>query len=76
LVLASYSKCSEWRVDEADGLINLFSLALRDKPELSLNCQYEVTKAIFNPFQPNLVIGASYSGYILMWDIRAKSTPI
>jgi dynein intermediate chain, cytosolic len=35
-----------------------------------------VTKAIFNPFQPNIVIGATYSGYIVQWDIRAKSTPV
>jgi dynein intermediate chain len=35
-----------------------------------------VTKAIFNPFQPNIVIGATYSGYILQWDIRAKTQPV
>ena len=28
LLLASYSKCNEWRMDEADGLIHLYSLSL------------------------------------------------
>ena len=76
LLLVSYSKCKEWRVDEADGLIHLHSLALRNKPEVTLSCQYEVTKAMFNPFNPNVVLGASYSGYVMMWDIRAKTTPV
>ena len=72
-MLASYSKCNEWKVDEPDGYINIFSTSLRKRPEITLTSQYEVTKAIFNPFQPNIVIGATYSGYILQWDIRAKT---
>jgi hypothetical protein len=28
LLLASYSKCNEWSMDEADGLIHLYSLSL------------------------------------------------
>lgn len=28
LMLASYSKCNEWSMDEADGLIHLYSLSL------------------------------------------------
>jgi WD40 repeat protein len=74
--MATYSKSREWKVDEADGLINLYSLSLRSRPESTLISQYEITKAIFNPFQPSIVIGATTSGYILQWDIRAKSLPI
>lgn len=74
--MCSYSKCTEWKVDEPDGMINLYSMSLRKRPEATLISQYEVTKAIFNPFQPNVVIGATYSGYILQWDIRAKQLPV
>lgn len=28
LLLASYSKCNEWSMDEADGLIHLYSISL------------------------------------------------
>ncbi len=63
--MASYSRCNEWKVDEPDGYINLFSMALRKRPELTLTCQYEVTAATFNKYQPNVVIGATYSGYLL-----------
>lgn len=30
---------------------------------------------MFNPFQPNIVIGATQSGYIVQWDIKKKTTP-
>jgi len=55
-------------------MIDIFSLNLRETPEMTLNCQYEVTKAMFHPFQPNIVIGATFSGYILKWDIRVNKT--
>lgn len=76
LLMVSYSKCSEFRYDEPDGLVNIFSLNLKSRPEISLTCQNEVTKAIFNPHQPNCVIGATQSGFIVQWDIRAKTTPV
>ena len=31
---------------------------------------------MFNPFQPNIVIGATKSGYIVQWNIREKQTPV
>ena len=49
---------------------------MQGRPEFTLNCQYEVTKAIFNPHDPNVIIGATMTGYLLMWDIRAKKDPI
>ena len=76
LLLVSYSKCSEYRYDEPDGLVNIFSLARKNQPEKTLTCQNEVTKAMFNPFQPNIVIGSTSSGYIVQWDTRAKNTPV
>jgi len=57
-------------------MINLFSTSLRKRPEATLISQYEITKAIFNPFSPHIVVGATASGYILQWDIRAKQLPI
>lgn len=63
-------------MDEPDGFIDIFALSVPGKPELTLNCQYEIVKAIFNPHNPNIVIGATMSGYLLEWDIRAKKEPI
>jgi hypothetical protein len=38
LLLVSYSKCSEFRYDEPDGLVNIFSLSLKNRPEHTLTC--------------------------------------
>lgn len=75
-MLASYSKSREWNMEDPDGMIDIFSLSLQGRPELTLNCQYEITKAMFNPQLPNIVIGASMAGYLLLWDIRAKKDPV
>ena len=76
LFLASYSRLKEWSLDEADGLINIYSLAMQTRPELTLNCQYEVTKAMFNPHDANTNIGSTSNGQILVWDVRAKKEPV
>jgi len=31
---------------------------------------------MFSPFHPNLVIGGSYSGQIVLWDTRARDLPV
>jgi len=48
--MCTYSKCREFQPNESDGMINLFSMSLRKRPEATLISQYEITKAIFNPF--------------------------
>lgn len=36
MLLCSYSKYNEYKVDEPDGCINIFSLSLRKRPEITL----------------------------------------
>lgn len=38
--------------------------------------QSDILSASFSPFQPNLIVGGSYSGQILLWDTRARSHPV
>ena len=76
LLLVSYSKGEESVLGEQDGLVNIWATTLRTRPECSLVCQSEVTKAINHPYRPNEVIGGTYSGYVVLWDIRAKRTPV
>ena len=63
-------------MDEPDGLIDIFSVNMQGRPELTLNGQCEITKAMFNPHNPNIVIASTMAGYLLEWDIRAKKEPI
>ena len=38
LLMVSYSKCTEYRYDEPDGLVNIFSTNLKTRPEITLTC--------------------------------------
>lgn len=76
LLLASYVGTSQSVNQGPRGLVCVWSLALNTRPEFVLNCQSPVTIASFNRFDHNLVIGGTYSGQIVVWDLRAKSQPI
>lgn len=76
ILLAGYSKSEESNVNDPHGLLLIWSLALRKKPEFQFVCQSELTTAIFHPFNPKLMIGATYTGQILIWDTRGKSLPV
>ena len=59
LVLVSYNKGEETNVGEKDGLVNVWAVTLRTRPEYSLVCQSEVTKVISHPYRPNLIMGGT-----------------
>lgn len=75
LVVASYSR-SEQGGDTPDGLVLVWNIHLLDRPEFVFEAQTDVLSAVFSPFHPNLVIGGTYSGQILIWDTRAKQLPV
>ncbi|TPX60827.1 hypothetical protein PhCBS80983_g01515 [Powellomyces hirtus] len=75
LLLASYSK-NQATVTEADGSVLIWNLHLRERPEYIFQSQSDVTVATFSDFHPNFVIGGTYSGQIVIWDMRAKSRPV
>ena len=46
-------------------------------PECIFHCHSTVTSAIFPQFHPNLVLGGTYSGQVVLWDNRVpKRTPV
>lgn len=59
-----------------DGVVLLWSTHLRDEPEFVFTAQSTVLTAAFDPFTPNLVLGGTYSGQVVVWDMRAKSVPV
>ncbi|POW19433.1 hypothetical protein PSHT_04701 [Puccinia striiformis] len=76
LSLASYNK-NPSGINEPDGLVCVWNLHLLDRPEYTFHSQSDVLSATFSPFHPNLVIGGTYSGQILIWDIRhRKQLPV
>ncbi len=73
LLLASYEGSSL----DPDGVVVWNSNFKCDTPEYVFNCSSWITSCCFANFHPNLVIGGTNSGQIVMWDNRSnKRTPV
>ncbi|KAM3565440.1 hypothetical protein ARSEF4850_001394 [Beauveria asiatica] len=75
LLLASYTK-NPTAPHEPDGLVQVWNTHMHDRPEYVFTAQSDILTAKFSPYHPNLIIGGSYSGQVLLWDTRAKSAPV
>jgi dynein intermediate chain, cytosolic len=75
LLLASYTK-NPTAPHDPDGLVQVWNMHLHDRPEFIFHAQSDVLTAKFSPFHPNLIVGGSYSGQVLLWDTRAKAAPV
>eukprot|EP00923_Selenidium_pygospionis_P053245 GHVN01092244.1.p1 GENE.GHVN01092244.1~~GHVN01092244.1.p1 ORF type:complete len:671 (+),score=141.94 GHVN01092244.1:79-2013(+) len=76
LFLCSYGQKQNASLTDPDGLVALWSLGLTTRPEYIFTCQSPVCTATFHRFQPHVIIGATYTGSILVWDTRAKMSPV
>ncbi|GAA5873756.1 hypothetical protein JCM16303_002578 [Sporobolomyces ruberrimus] len=72
LFVAAYNK-NPMAVNEPDGIVAVWNLHLLERPEFVFHAQSDVLSICFSPFHPNLVIGGTYSGQILLWDTRSRS---
>ena len=62
----------------AEAVVCLWNVKSETKtPQQTFICSGLVTSCNFSSFHPNLIIAGTYSGQILMWDVRSnKRTPI
>eukprot|EP00116_Pleurobrachia_bachei_P005322 sb/3465584/ len=77
LLLTSYNN-NEEAPNEPEGVVLVWNKKFsKTSPEYIFHCQSPVMSACFAKFQPNLILGGTYSGQIVAWDMRAgKRTPI
>ncbi|XP_071497507.1 cytoplasmic dynein 1 intermediate chain 2-like [Diadema antillarum] len=77
LLVASYNNNDE-SPHEPDGVALIWNMKYKkESPEYIFHCQSAVMSAGFANFHPNLVIGGTYSGQIVLWDNRSsKRTPV
>ncbi|EGG21460.1 cytoplasmic dynein intermediate chain [Cavenderia fasciculata] len=76
LVVTSYS-ANETGSHDPDGVVLVWSVNnFYQKPEYVFNCQSPVMTTFFSRFHPTLIVGGTYSGQIVVWDTRSKSTPV
>uniref|UniRef100_A0A8C5MH14 Dynein cytoplasmic 1 intermediate chain 1 n=1 Tax=Leptobrachium leishanense TaxID=445787 RepID=A0A8C5MH14_9ANUR len=77
LMVASYNN-NEDAPHEPDGVTLVWNMKFKKTtPEYIFHCQSSVMSVCFARFHPNLVIGGTYSGQIVLWDNRShRRTPI
>lgn len=77
LMLASYHN-NEDSPNDPDGICLVWNTKFKKTtPEYIFHCQSAVMSATFARFHPNLILGGTYSGQIVLWDNRVqKRTPI
>jgi dynein intermediate chain, cytosolic len=71
LVCTSYTK-SQRSPHTPPGLLNVWNLHLKGRPEYSLHATSDLLSCLFHPYHPNLIIGGTYSGQLCLWDTRAR----
>ncbi|XP_069815466.1 cytoplasmic dynein 1 intermediate chain 1 isoform X4 [Dendropsophus ebraccatus] len=77
LMVASYNN-NEDAPHEPDGVALVWNMKFKKTtPEYVFHCQSSVMSVCFARFHPNLVIGGTYSGQIVLWDNRShRRTPV
>lgn len=76
LLLTSYS-ANEVGSNDPDGVVLVWSTSsMLKRPEFVFHCQSQVTTAFFPHFHSTTIVGGTYSGQVMLWDTRAKSTPM
>ncbi|KAK1336892.1 hypothetical protein QTO34_002928 [Cnephaeus nilssonii] len=72
LLVASYNN-NEDAPHEPDGVALVWNMKYKKTtPEYVFHCQSAVMSATFAKFHPNLVVGGTYSGQIVLWDNRSN----
>lgn len=77
LLVASYNN-NEDSPHDPDGVCLVWNMKFKKTtPEYIFHCQSAVMSSCFAKFHPNLVLGGTYSGQIVLWDNRSsKRTPV
>ncbi|CAG2108711.1 unnamed protein product [Medioppia subpectinata] len=77
LLVASYNN-NEDNPNEPDGVCLIWNMKFKkSSPEYIFHCQSPVMSVCFAKFHPNLILGGTYSGQIVLWDNRSnKRTPV
>lgn len=77
LLLASYHT-NEQAPSDPDGTVLVWNTKFKGtSPEYIFHCQSPITSCCFAKFHPSLIVGSTYSGQIVLWDMRSsKKTPV
>jgi dynein intermediate chain len=72
LLCTAYTK-SQSSPHTPPGLLNVWNMHLKGRPEYSLYATSDLLSCQFHPFHPSLILGGTYSGQLCLWDTRARN---
>ena len=72
LICTAYTK-SQSSPHTPPGLLNVWNMHLKGRPEYSLHATSDLLSCQFHPFHPSLILGGTYSGQLCLWDTRARN---
>lgn len=76
MFLAAFN-ANEDNPNEPDGIVCLYEHTLSSRPFEIYESQSAVLSCRFSPFNPDIIVGGTYSGQIMLWDRREpKNTPV
>lgn len=71
LLCTTYTK-SQQSPHTPPGLLNVWNMHLKGRPEYSLHGTSDLLSCLFHPHHPSLILGGTYSGQLCLWDTRAR----
>jgi dynein intermediate chain len=72
LLCTTYTK-SQQAPHTPPGLLNVWNMHLKGRPEYSLHATSDLLSCLFHPHHPSLILGGTYSGQLCLWDTRARN---
>lgn len=77
LVVAAYNRRrAPTQSGDHDGLVCVWNLHVHDRPEFVFRAPTDVVAVAASPFHPHLVLGGTFSGEVLLWDMRHRGLPV
>lgn len=71
LMCTAYTK-SQQSPHTPPGLLNVWNMHLKGRPEYSLTATSDLLSCLFHPHHPSLILGGTYSGQLCLWDTRTR----
>lgn len=71
LLCTTYTK-SQQSPHTPPGLLNVWNMHLKGRPEYSLHATSDLLSSLFHPYHPSLILGGTYSGQLCLWDTRTR----
>ena len=73
LFLTTYTKNASAPQDPS-GLLQIWNIHLHSRPEYAFFSSSDILTAKFSQWHPSLIIGGTYSGQVVLWDTRSRSS--